>query len=43
MITQRIAEFVINTRTSDIPAEVLDAARDALIDTVGVALVGVAR
>ncbi|HZM48318.1 MAG TPA: MmgE/PrpD family protein [Burkholderiales bacterium] len=40
MLTQRLAEFVINTRTSDIPTEVLDASRDALIDTVGVALVG---
>ena len=40
MITQRLAEFVINTRTSDIPGEVLDASRDALIDTVGVALIG---
>jgi 2-methylcitrate dehydratase PrpD len=40
MITQRLAEFVINTRTADIPADVLDASRDALIDTVGVALIG---
>src|SRR5262245_18845611 len=40
MLTQRLAEFVINTRTSEVPAEVLDAARDALIDTIGVALVG---
>ena len=40
MITQRLAEFVIDTRTSDVPSDVLDASRDALIDTVGVALVG---
>jgi 2-methylcitrate dehydratase PrpD len=40
MLTQRLAEFVLETRTSDIPADVLDASRDALIDTLGVALVG---
>ena len=40
MITQRIAEFAIETSTSDVPADVMDAVRDALIDTVGVALVG---
>jgi 2-methylcitrate dehydratase PrpD len=40
MLTQRLAEFVIHTRASDIPPEVMDAARDALIDTLGVALVG---
>jgi len=40
MLTQRLAEFVINTRTSDIPADVMDASRDALIDTVGCALAG---
>src|SRR5262245_33828786 len=40
MLTQRLAEFVIDTRTSDVPSNVMDAARDALIDTLGVALVG---
>jgi 2-methylcitrate dehydratase PrpD len=40
MITQRIAEFAVDTRTSDVPANVMEAVRDALIDTVGVALVG---
>ncbi|MBM3340962.1 MAG: MmgE/PrpD family protein [Betaproteobacteria bacterium] len=40
MLTQRLAEFVINTPTHAIPAAVMDAARDALIDTVGCALVG---
>ena len=40
MITQRLAEFVIDTRTADVPGDVLDASRDALIDTIGVALVG---
>src|SRR5262245_18004091 len=40
MLTQRLAEFVVNTRASDVPREVMDAARDALIDTLGVGLVG---
>ncbi|HKA42794.1 MAG TPA: MmgE/PrpD family protein [Burkholderiales bacterium] len=40
MLTQRLAEFVIDTRASDVPSDVMDASRDALIDTVGVALVG---
>ena len=38
--TQRLAEFILNTRTSDVPSNVMDAARDALIDTVGCAVVG---
>jgi 2-methylcitrate dehydratase PrpD len=40
MLTQRLAEFVIDTRAADLPQEVFDASRDALIDTLGVALVG---
>ena len=40
MLTQRLAEFVINTPTAAVPANVLDASRDALIDTVGCALAG---
>jgi 2-methylcitrate dehydratase PrpD len=40
MLTQRLAEFVIDTRASDVPQDVMDASRDALIDTLGVALVG---
>ena len=40
MLTQRLAEFALETRATAIPKEVMDAARDALIDTVGVALVG---
>ena len=40
MLTQRLAEFVIDTRASDVPQDVMNAARDALIDTLGVALVG---
>lgn len=40
MLTQRLAEFVIDTRASDLAQEVMDASRDALIDTLGVALVG---
>jgi len=40
MLTERLARFVIETRTADIPPAVIDGARDALIDTVGVALAG---
>ncbi len=40
MITQRLAEFVVDTRTDDIPSAVLDGARNAIIDTVGCALAG---
>ena len=40
MLTQKLAEFVINTPVSDLPREALDGARDALIDTIGCGLVG---
>ena len=40
MLTQQLAEFVINTRDSDVPSDVLDGARDALVDTLGCALAG---
>lgn len=40
MITEELARFVIETRLSAIPKDVLDGARDALTDTVGVALAG---
>jgi 2-methylcitrate dehydratase PrpD len=40
MITEKLARFVIDTRPSDIPKDVLKGAQDALIDTVGVALAG---
>jgi 2-methylcitrate dehydratase PrpD len=40
MLTQRLAEFVIDTKPSDIPGAAMDAARDALIDTLGVGIVG---
>src|SRR5262245_62171335 len=40
MLTQRLAEFVVNTRASDVPNDVMDAASDALIDRLGVALAG---
>jgi 2-methylcitrate dehydratase PrpD len=40
MLTQQLAEFVINTRESDVPAEVINGARDALVDTLGCALAG---
>jgi len=40
MFTETLARFVIETRASDLPEAVIAAARDALIDTVGVALAG---
>ena len=40
MLTETLAQFVIETRTADIPPAVVNGARDALIDTVGVALAG---
>ena len=40
MLTQRLAEFIVDTRASDVPQNVMEASRDALIDTLGVALVG---
>lgn len=40
MLTQQLAAFVINTRTTDVPQNVLDGARDALVDTLGCALAG---
>lgn len=40
MITSTLSEFVVKTRIDDIPDAALVAARDALIDTLGVALAG---
>ena len=40
MLTQQLAAFVINTRESDVPAAVMDGARDALLDTLGCTLAG---
>ena len=40
MITEKLARFVCATRLDEIPQAALAAARDALIDTVGVALAG---
>src|SRR5450631_2754033 len=40
MLTQRLAEFVVDTRTADIPAPVIEGARLALVDTLGCALAG---
>ncbi len=40
MITRRLAEFVVDTPTGDIPEAVLDGARLALVDTVGCGLAG---
>ncbi|MCC6533061.1 MAG: MmgE/PrpD family protein [Burkholderiales bacterium] len=40
MLTQRLAQFVVETPAAAVPSAAMDAARDALIDTLGVALVG---
>ncbi len=40
MLTRQLAEFVVNTDVRDIPMQVLDGARDALVDTIGCALAG---
>ncbi len=40
MLTRRLAEFVVNTRTQDIPPQVLAGSRHALVDTLGCALAG---
>lgn len=40
MLTQQLANFVINTRIAEVPQDVLDRARDALVDTLGCALAG---
>ena len=40
MHTERLARFIAGTRDDDIPAPVIAAARDALIDTLGCALAG---
>jgi 2-methylcitrate dehydratase PrpD len=40
MITCTLSQFVVKTRTDEIPDAVFGAARDALIDTLGVALAG---
>jgi len=40
MLTERLARFVIETRSADIPDPVLAGACDALLDTFGVALAG---
>ncbi len=40
MITDKLARFAIDTKASAVPPAVLEAARNALTDTVGVALAG---
>lgn len=42
MLTQKLAEFVINTKASEVPQEVLNGARDAFIDTIGCGMAGTA-
>jgi 2-methylcitrate dehydratase PrpD len=40
MVTEKLARFVIETPTASIPQDVLEGAKDALVDTVGAALAG---
>ena len=40
MFTQKLAEFVKETRTADLPQAAFDAARDGLADVLGCALAG---
>ena len=40
MFTQRLAEFVVNADTKDIPGDVLQGSRHAVTDTMGCALAG---
>lgn len=40
MFTETLARFAIETRISDLPEPAMAAARDAVIDTIGVALAG---
>ncbi len=40
MLTRQLATFVINTREGDVPPDVLDGARNALLDTLGCAMAG---
>jgi len=40
MITETLARFVVETPLDKIPEAVLNGARDALIDTIGVAIAG---
>jgi 2-methylcitrate dehydratase PrpD len=40
MLTERLAEFIVDTRPADLPPAAVAVARDALVDTVGCALAG---
>ena len=40
MLTEKLAQFVIQTRDSDVPAEVINGACNALVDTLGCAVAG---
>ncbi len=40
MLTRRLAEFVIDTATKDIPVSVMEGSRHAITDTIGCALPG---
>jgi 2-methylcitrate dehydratase PrpD len=39
-ITGRLAEFIVNTRFEDVPAEVMRLARNSFLDTLGLAIGG---
>ena len=40
LFTTRIARFIVETDARALPAEVIQGARNALLDTVGVGLIG---
>jgi 2-methylcitrate dehydratase PrpD len=40
MLTERLARFAAETHVADVPAQAMVAARDALMDTLGVAMAG---
>jgi len=39
-VTRRIAEFIVNTRYADLPADVLELGRKSILDGLGLAIVG---
>src|SRR5579864_7680092 len=39
-VTAYVADFIVNTRLADIPAEVIELARKSILDGIGLALCG---
>ena len=39
-VTERMAEFIVETKWADFPALVIERAKKAVVDTVGVTLAG---